>query len=292
MDIASEFVYRIPGKPGGSRPGAHSSSARGPGLAFSNYLRLIDQPDPRRLDLRASLRNVHGDWLVRATRQNSSTVVQLIMDVSLSMQFGTPHTKLDVAAQFVEGLGHSAFGYGDALGMVAFDSEPRLDLTVPARTGRGVGSTIAHTLRQLRTHQTTTGDAQTMHPQSLSTTAMSLRHGSSLVFLVSDFHWSLDYLEDALDQLSHATVVPIVIWSRNEIQPPPAGRWLRARDLESGKVNNLIMRASTIRLWHENITQRRAAIRDVFEAHGMTPFFMEEGFVAEELSRYFMETAL
>lgn len=292
MEVASEFVYKIPGRSGSSKPGAHRSPARGPGMAFSGYVRLLDQPDPRRLDLRASLRNLQGDWLVRATRQTSATVVQVMMDISASMHFGVPQKKLDVAAQFMEALGQSAFGYGDALGMHVFDSEPRPDLSATPRTGRGVGSSIAASLRQWPAFRANAGSTQTMNPHTLAASAMNLGHGTTLVFMVSDFHFPLEFLHDALDQLSHVTVVPIVIWSQAETQPPPAGRWIRSRDVETGKLHNLIMRKSTIKRWQENITLRRSAILDVFEPHGITPLFMDKGFSADALSRYFMETAL
>lgn len=292
MTSAAPFVYKIPGKPGSSRPGTHRSHARGPGLAFASYVRLFDQPDPRRLDLRASLRNISGDWLVRATHQHSATVVQAMIDVSASMAFGSPESKLDTAADFIESLGHSAFGYGDALGMVAFDNQLREELTIPARTGRGAGSVMAASLRSQGAAGSRPAARPTMQPRCLASTAFQVSHGARLIFLLSDFHWPLDYLQEALDLLSHVAVVPIVIWDRNETQPPRSGRWLRTRDSETGSTHNLILRASTIRQWEQNIRQRRAAIDTLFNARGITPIFMEAGFDAEQVTRYFMETAL
>ncbi len=292
MKSVATFVYKIPGKPGSSRPGAHRSTSRGPGLAFANYVRLFDQPDPRRLDLRASLRSVSRDWLVRATHQHSATVIQTMVDVSASMSFGSPDSKLDIATDFIESLGHSAFGYGDALGMVAFDNEFREELTIPARTGRGVGTTMADVLRTHNAAITGTTRAPSMQSQTLASTAFQISHGAKLIFLISDFHWPLDYLEDALDLLSHVAVVPVVIWDRHETQPPRPGRWLRTRDSETGRTHNLILRDATIRQWQANITQRRAAINTLFNARGITPVYLEAGFDAEHLTRYFMETAL
>ena len=292
MPSVTPFVYKIPGKPGSSRPGAHRSNSRGPGLAFAGYVRLFDQPDPRRLDLRASLRSVSRDWLVRATHQHSATVIQTMIDVSASMSFGAPDSKLDIAADFIESLGHSAFGYGDALGMVAFDNQFREDLTIPARHGRGVGTTMAAVLRSHNAAKNAHSGVPAIEPQTLASSAFQISHGAKLVFLISDFHWPLDYLEDALDLLSHVAVVPVVIWNRHETQPPKAGRWLRTRDSETGKTHNLILRDATIRQWQENIKQRRLAIDTLFIARGITPVYMEAGFDAEHLTRYFMETAL
>jgi hypothetical protein len=99
------------------------------------------------LDLRASLRNIRQDWLVRVNRQQASIPVHAVVDVSASMSFGTERSKLHVAADLVEAVGQSAFRVGDAFGMVAFDSRERSDLFVPAMFGRGVGETMALMLR-------------------------------------------------------------------------------------------------------------------------------------------------
>src|ERR1700754_1049758 len=139
MSEHREFHYRLPQRIGGWRPGSHRGSSLGAGQEFVSHMRLYDRPDPRRLDLRASLRNIQQDWLVRVNRQRSSIPVHAVIDVSASMYFGSRHTKLEVAAEFLEALGQSTFRVGDALGMLAFDVRERTDLFVPARLGRGVG---------------------------------------------------------------------------------------------------------------------------------------------------------
>lgn len=286
MNASSEFVYRLPGQSKGHRPGAHRSHARGPGLSFSHHVPLMDMPDPRRLDLRASLRNVRGDWLVKASRQHSTSVIQVLMDVSASMHFGAPERKLQVAADFMESLGRSAFSIGDALGFQAFDLVPIPDLYQPARTSRSIGLHLADRLRQLPGGKAR-GELQS---STFPAMASQLRRGSALVFLVSDLHWPLSRLDEAFDALRGFTVVPIVLWSPAETHPPSGGRWLRARDMEGGGSRTLLMRQSTMRRWRQNVEQRRQAIRRHCERHDITPFFMDGGFQAEALTRHFMET--
>ena len=292
VGAVSEFVYKLPGKPGSSRPGAHRSHMRGPGLAFSNYARLLDQPDPRRLDLRASIRDVNRDWLVRANYQHSATAVQVMIDVSASMRFGVPHSKLDTAADFVESLGYSAFSYGDALGMQAFDHSVRDDLSSSARNGRGVGSLMADSLRDLASSPPNRSPVPELSASALLSSALNLGQSSSLVFLVSDFHWPLAHLAPLFDQLSAVTLVPIVVWHGSETQPPGTWRWLRAKDVESNKQHSLLMRPSILKRWRDNIANRRSDINKIFSAQGITPFFIENSFNAEHLSQYFMETTL
>src|SRR5688572_13742883 len=139
MSTSAEFHYRIPRRLGAWRPGSHPATSLGAGQEFVSHVSLYDRPDPRRLDLRASLREVRGDWLVRVNRQRVSVPVHVIADVSTSMTFGFPKSKLQVVVDFVAALGDSAFRVGDALGMLAFDAHERPDLFVPPLRSRGTG---------------------------------------------------------------------------------------------------------------------------------------------------------
>ena len=70
---------------GGQRPwNAPGHRARHRLLEFFAHQRLFDHPDPRRLDLRASLADLHGEWLVRVNRQRAAVTARLPADVSAS----------------------------------------------------------------------------------------------------------------------------------------------------------------------------------------------------------------
>ena len=128
MKAVPEFLYALPHRVRGGRPGAHAGRSTGPGTDFVHHQRLFEHPDPRRLDLRASLRQPGADWLVRVNRQRTSMVVRVVVDVSASMAFGVPRSKLALAADLVESLALSAWRLGDAVELRAFDQLPREDL--------------------------------------------------------------------------------------------------------------------------------------------------------------------
>ena len=278
----AEFVYRLPGNALNTRPGAHRSGSRGPGLNFVSHARLMDQPDPRRLDLRASLSNLRKEWLVRVNQQRSAIAISAIVDVSSSMRFGS---KISVAADFVEALGYSAGGLGDAVSMYAFDNTMRFDLTLPARYGRGTGQNMAATIKSC----TTSGSA-TANIDAFAQCVESVTSNTALVFIVSDFHFPIDHLEKTLDPLAGTLVVPVVIWDRVEVEPPPAGnRLLSVRQLGSSDQRHIWLSPQKRSEWRENVARRRAQIKRVFASRDERPFYITDGFNAERLSRYFME---
>ena len=281
MSSVQEFHYRLPHRIGGQRPGSHPGSSLGAGQEFLSHVNLYDRPDPRRLDLRASLRNVRTDWLVRVYRQRGGIPVHAVIDVSASMSFGALRPKLQLVAEFVEALGRSAFRAGDALGMLAFDARERSDLLVPARLSRGMGSLMAAMLRRC---ETTCGGIE-----GLEQTALHLAGREGLVFLVSDFHWPLARLGGVLDLLVRAYVVPMIVWDPAEIQPPARDGLAALHDAESGVRRTLWMRPALRTRWSDAVAKRRAELDGFFAARSLRPFYVIGEFGGDAMSKYFFE---
>lgn len=279
-----EFVYKLAGISGSSRPGTHRSRRQGAGMLFASHTRLFDQPDPRRIDLRASLKSIHRDWLVRSHHQRSAETIKVVVDVSVSMHFGSARRKLDMVADFLNSLGFSAYRSGDSVSLMAFDDTFRDDLYMPARRGRGIGLGMARAVSNCDKHGAQAG---TIH--GLAECVGRLTQTGGIVFLVSDFHWSLESLPAVLENLTDVLVVPLVVWDAAEIEPPEQGGWLSARDAESGHVRNLWMRKKIRQKWRDNVRRRRAEIASVFSAIDIQPFHFDGKFEAEALTRYFLE---
>ena len=287
MDTPQEFHYRLPGRVSGQRPGSHPGSSIGAGQEFVSHVSLYDRPDPRRLDLRASLRGLKEEWLVRVNRQRAGASVRAIVDVSASMMFGSHRPKLHVVADFIEALGMSAFRVGDAVGMMAFDEAERPDLFMPARVSRGMGSLMGGALREVRDVGSADGSVD-----GLEDGASRLAGQQGLVFLVSDFHWPLERLDIALDLMAHAGVVPVVVWDPAETEPPTRNALASLRDAETGGRRTLWLRPRLRQEWRRSVEQRRAEIDSYFAAHATRPFYVEGAFDADALSRYFFEADL
>lgn len=298
MNEAREFHYRLPGRAGGFRPGSHAGTSFGAGQQFALHARLVDHPDPRRVDLRASLQSVRGEWLVRLHLQRVAVPVHVVVDVSASMCFGKRRSKLEIVADFVEVLGYSAFRSGDRAGMTAFDARAREDLFVSPRHGRGSGDMMAAMLRaeaaQSRTRSanaTGSGQVDASGTNGLARAVEILAGKQALVFIVSDFHWPLDGLPAALDTLAHASVVPIVVWDEAELAPPSRGSLLAVHDAETGEGRTIWLSSRVRRQWEEAVSLRRRTLTALFGARGLRPFEIAGAFDADALSRYFIEGA-
>jgi uncharacterized protein (DUF58 family) len=279
MDDPNEFDYRLPRRARARRVGAHRATGLGAGLEFLTTLSLFDHPDPRRLDLRASLGNLRGEWLVRANRQNAAITVQLLVDVSASMRFGEP-PKLEVVADFVEALGRSAFRVGDALGMIGFDETARDDLVVAPRRGRDVGGALAALLRGC--------DSGPGSIAGLNDAVAQLGGRPELVFLVSDFLWPLAGLLDVIDLLAPAHIVAIVVRDRAEVEPPPHDGLAMLADAETGRRRTLWLRPALRSRWRHAMDARQSALATLLAERDLRPFIVLGKFDAQALSGHLL----
>lgn len=280
MAAVQEFRYRSPHRVAGQRTGTHAGSGLGSGLEFVTHLSLYARPDPRRLDLRASLASLQSDWLVRVNRQRAAMTVRLLVDVSASMRLGAPG-KLEGVADFVRSLGQSAFRLGDAVGMVAFDHSERAELRTGPWRHRAMGEMLADRLLQAE------GGAGGIEGLREAATLLAGRGG--LVFLVSDFHWPLQGLGEVLASLAPAYVVPLVVWHPGEVEPPGHDGLALLRDAESGCQRSFWLRPSLRKRWREAVAQRRGTLESLFHAQGLRPFYLQGGFDAQALDHHLCE---
>ncbi len=241
-----EFHYRLPHRLGTWRPGSHPATSLGTGQEFVSHANLLDRPDPRRLDLRASLRDIRGDWLVRVHRQRAAVPVQVIVDVSASMAFGAHASEAAGRRGFRRSAGperlsrrrcarHGCVRRARANGFVraapSWSRQRHADgLTLEELHGRWKWRGWAPSRRLC----TTPGRA-------------------GLIFLVSDFHWPLDRLERTLDLLRPRMSMPMVVWDPAETQPPAENGLLSVWDVESRSQRTLWMRRSLRARWIEAV---------------------------------------
>ena len=77
------FNYHINWKSKAIHPGSHKSDQRGMGIEFAGHSNLLDYPDPRRIDLRMTMRDPMDQVYVRIFNQRSATPIMIFNDLSI-----------------------------------------------------------------------------------------------------------------------------------------------------------------------------------------------------------------
>jgi hypothetical protein len=275
-----EVHYRVGAPVLGHFPGHHRSARGNSGFEFRGHASLLDAPDPRRLDLHASLRDPFGDWRVRIYSQRKSVPVTVVADLSASMSFTGREPKLAVLADFVESLAWSAWRTGDSFGFVGCDSAPRVDLLQPQTRVRGAGGDLARRLRALH--------PEGRNARGLLAAPRYLSRQRALLFLVSDFHLPADLIAAVLDALSAHEVVPTVLWDPLEFTLSATRGLAQVIDPESGRQRLIWWRPALRARWEAAHAGRREALRQLFRARRLKPLFIEGGYDAEAVTRHFL----
>lgn len=291
MSMLQEFHYRTLRPAAGHFPGAHRSPRGETGFEFRGHLPLPDAPDARRIDLRASLRDPHQQWLVRVHSQRMTVPVYLVADLSASMAFDGARRKLDVLGDFARALAYSAARHGDAFGFVGCDRGIRDDLLLPLTRARGAGLDLGERLRRLADHGGLDA-ARASGAEGLALAHRHLRRSRALVFLASDFHFGAALLERVLDSLAMHEVVPVVIRDEAEYALPEGGVFGHAlawvRDPETGQRRLLWSRPALRARWSGLQAQARAELRAQLGMHRLRPLFLDHGFRAEAVTAHFV----
>jgi uncharacterized protein (DUF58 family) len=281
--VTTDFHYRIPWRPRGQRPGHHRGSVFGVGQEFGGYAPLGRAPDPRRLDVRATLADPLGTWQVRLYQQRASIPVWLIADLSGSMSAPVGGGKMQRLAQFAASLAYSVHRTGDAFAFMGCDDTVVSDLLLPPTHARGAGSEIAAKLAQYAPVDS--------GARGLLSAAAYLGRRRSLVFLASDFHVAQPLLEAVLESLTPHDVVPVVLWdelrSDGEFQTLPRLGLVGLQDAESGRRRTVLLRPKLHAQWRHRFAERRTTLQQCFARFGLRPFHVGRHFRPQAMTAYF-----
>ncbi|MPS48608.1 DUF58 domain-containing protein [Methylobacillus sp.] len=280
-ELAKEFSYQIGWRSRGRHPGRHASAQRGLGMDFVGHAPLISHPDPRRIDLRLSLRDPMEQIHVRIFNQRSAVPVFVACDLSGSMGFSGHFNKLRIAAEITASAAQSASRVNDPFGFIGFDEEVNEAWMIPAGTRVQAAYLLAESLQDYRPPHV--GGAGILQVNRY------LPRERALVLLVSDFHMPLEMLEEALVSMQRHHIVPIVLWDAAEYSTIPEFGLTHVTDSETGEKRTLMLRKSTHGRIQAAFAERRAALDALFMHYDIPPFFIEQGFDADALTEYFYQ---
>ncbi|CAG0998144.1 hypothetical protein MTYP_02689 [Methylophilaceae bacterium] len=274
-----QFSYQLGWRSRGRRPGSHNSTQRGMGMEFRGHTTLLSYPDPRRIDIRQTIRDPLEQVYVRIFNQKSATPVFVLCDMSGSMHFGSYQRKISVAADITQSVAKSATASSDPFAFVGFDDKLLEEW---------------HCTPSFRPHHAMEMAEQLKdyHPGHVGSKGILdvtrfLPRERSLVFLISDFHMPMEDLEAALALMLRHHIVPMVLWDEAEYRTLPEFGIASVTDSETGARRTLFLRKKYRDRIIQHFEERRAAIHALFMRFDMPPFFIEHGFDADALTDYF-----
>ena len=281
MTDAATISYRPRERAEGIVVGAHRGRSSGGQGIFLDQVTYLRQPDPRRIDLRLTLRDPFENIYVRRFEQRLAIALYAVVDLSRSMRFEGVARKIALVGDLCLSLAHSAHELGDAFGLIGCDSDVREDFFFPATRNRGVEAGIARRFKEF--------EPERRSAKGLAQAAAYLAGKRKLVFLISDFLMPLGDVEKVLESLSRHDIVPILVSDSAEETELPSFGLLEAQDLESGASKLVFMRPALRRRWRAAAEARRRALDNLFLQYGRPAFELKDSFNADALSRHLLE---
>lgn len=259
-----DLPYRIVWLSRALRQGMHRSTQSGAGGLFRDLATLLEYRDPRRIDLRQTLRDPFGTLYVRRFEEKSEIGVTMLLDVSGSMGFKGTARKMTIAADLAYVFAAGVRRAGDTFALYAADETVREELSVPPTRSRAGEADMAAALRAFRpAHKGAAG---------LVEAATRVGRRRNLVVVVSDFLLLEKQLEALFDALTGHDVVPIRISDSREGARLPSWGLLELTDLETGRRRLVAMRPKLKVEWQRRSEARRSFFRQLAARYGREPF--------------------
>lgn len=259
-----DLPYRIPWRSRQVRAGAHRGTLAGAGGLFRDSVTLLEHPDPRRIDIRTTIRDPFEAIYVRRFEQKTAITVHALVDVSASMAFSDGPRKIDLAADLVQSLAASARRIGDGFGLIGCDALVRPELFYPATRSRGGEAEMVARLRSF----TPEGEGSA----GLEAAAAMIGGRRKLVVLISDFLIPQRTLARVFRALAPHDVLPVAVRFSRELAGLPNWGLLPLADLETGRRRLAVLRPSLHRAWLERESERRAELGAIASRYGRRPF--------------------
>jgi uncharacterized protein (DUF58 family) len=278
-----DLPYRLDWRTAGVRIGARRGKVEGTGGLFRDFDTLMRSPDPRRIDLRMSLRDPNDTLYVRRFEQKAAITVYALVDLSASMSFAGSVAKMQVVADLCATLAASTRRIGDAFGLIGANEHIVPEFFLPATRSRGGEAEMVARLR---------GYLPAGHgAEGLIEAANYLVGRRKLVFVLSDFYMPLALVERLFEALSQHDVVPIVLKDRRESEDLPRYGLISLADLETGRRRLLAMRPSLREKWRREAAEQKRALNALATRYGRPAFEIAGPIDWDRLSAYLMGEA-
>jgi uncharacterized protein (DUF58 family) len=264
---------------------AYRSNFRGTGIEFESVRPYEPGDDVRTIDWKVTARV--GEPFIKTYVEDRTLILQLVVDTSRSMDFGSGEkSKREAAAEVCALLALVAGRNQDQVGLCLFADEPGLHLA--PKKGQ------QHVLRLIR--EVMAAPATGRGSSLTAVLEHQLRHlkRRSLVLVVSDFlGLEGDAWEDPLGHLARRhDVIAVRVFDALEEELPDAG-WLELREIESGRRLDVDARAPRVRsAWAAAARERRARLAASLRKAGVDLVEVgTSGDVSEPIARCFARRA-
>jgi len=233
----------------GQLKGEKRSPRRGTSVEFADFRTYAPGDDFRRVDWNVYARLER--LFLKMFHEEEDLHLYLLLDVSESMRFGEPETKLDAGRKLAAALGYVGLASLDRVGAATFSNRVLGQFRLVR--GRRHASRLFQFLNRAGDRDARTGDTPaTDLPEALREFAIRTRH-RGVVVVISDFLDPHGYQAAIQALLScHFDVNAIQVLTPDEVRPAIAGD-LRLVDSETGETREVTVTGALLSAYRARV---------------------------------------
>lgn len=243
----------------GASAGPRRSPRHGASVEFADFRNYVSGDDFRRIDWKAYARL--DRLFLRLYRAEEITVISILLDHSVSMQFGNPSKAL-TAARLAAILSYVALHNYDTVAVAGWGDS--IDQYLPGQSGKKAVPRIWQTIARL------------MDAPALATDFASLRtygkyrRGPGIAVVLSDFLTKSDWRAGLRSlRAGGQEVAAIQILAPEEIDPTLRGDW-KLVDAETGAQTEVTISPRVLRRYQQALERHTTAITEFCRREGIS----------------------
>ena len=275
----NQFTYSISWRSRNNRYGNNLSSKIGNDFEYSGSKNFNDHPDLTRIDIKNSITDPYENIYVKTYNLNNPINLVVLCDISSSMFVSKNNDAMMKALSKI--IAKSAIDQGDRFGMICFnDSIENNYLLEPGNNFQYINKWIDGIIF----------DTNRNSSNGIKKIDKYLPEEKSLVFLISDFHYSLKKIDRILGQLSNHHVIPIFISSEGEIRKMPNYGFRKFTDSELDLEHEVFLRPSVKDKILSDYEEMKIKIFNVFSKKHLKQIVINGDIDIETIQKYFLGT--
>ena len=275
----NQFTYSISWRSRNNRYGNNLSSKIGNDFEYSGSKNFNDHPDLTRIDIKNSITDPYENIYVKTYNLNNPINLVVLCDISSSMFVSKNNDAMMKALSKI--IAKSAIDQGDRFGMICFnDSIENNYLLEPGNNFQYINKWIDGIIFNTNRNSS----------NGINKIDKYLPEEKSLVFLISDFHYSLKKIDRILGQLSNHHVIPIFISSEGEIKKLPNYGFRKFTDSELDLEHEVFLRPSVKDKILSDYEEMKIKIFNVFSKKHLKQIVINGDIDIETIQKYFLGT--
>ena len=277
----NQFTYYISWRSRNNIYGNNLSTKIGNDFEYSGSKNFNDHPDLSRLDIKNSITDPYENIYVKTYNLNNPITLVAICDISSSI-FVTKKNNF-LIKDLTKIIANSAINQGDKFSMLCYNDTIKKELILePGNNLQYIDQWINNI--DFGTKKTSSNAIKDVNKY--------LPEEKSLIFWISDFHYSLDEIEKLLNQLSNHHVIPLFISSEGEIRKLPKYGFRKFIDSEKNSEHEVFLRPSIKEkiLLEYQITKNQ--IFNIFSKKQLKQIVLKEKIDIEVIQKYFLTTLI